>query len=88
MWQHNGQTFPIRKYSLCIKPVSVFPRLTFSFGSLNHSVLSHPLLSCVNRAIHLALVPLCHLAKDFKASYVIKAILDLVLCDDDNSIHK
>lgn len=80
--------FPIRTYFLSIKPIFVLPRLAFTSGSLNHSVLSHPLLSPVNRAIHLALVPLCHLAKGFKGSYLIKATLDLVSRDDDNSIHK
>lgn len=49
-----------------IKPISVFPRPAFSFTSL--SVYSVPLqcFCAVNRATHLALVPLCHLAKDFK----------------------
>lgn len=44
--------------------------------------------SHANRAIHLALVPLCRLAKNFKSSYLIKAKLDLVSHDDGNSIHK
>lgn len=36
----------------------------------------------------MALVPLCHLAKDFKSSYLIKATLELVSHDDGNSTHK
>lgn len=81
--------FPIRTCALSIKSVYVFPRVAFwlSFGSLNH-VLPTALLSHVNRAVHLALVPLHRLAKDFKDSYLTEATLALVSCDGDNSVHK